>query len=189
MPAPAATAAPLRIAALLGVLLWAVPGAFAHFAPAVEEDGVAFELQARSTFRWLAMMRLYDIALHRAPGRELDAIRTDRPMRLELYYHRGFTAEQIVTAGDTILRRNTNDADREALAARLQTLNAAYRDVAAGDRYTLTYVPGQGTTLRLNGQPLVSIPGSDFAAAYFRVWLGDRPISAELRDQLLGRTG
>ncbi|MFM8357803.1 MAG: chalcone isomerase family protein, partial [Verrucomicrobiota bacterium] len=66
-------------------------------------------------------------------------------------------------------------------------LNRAYRDIRPGDRYTLTYLPGRGTTLRLNDTELVTIEGADFAGAYFRIWLGDDPISPALRDQLLGR--
>ena len=70
---------------------------------------------------------------------------------------------------------------------RLAKLNRAYVDVKPGDRYTLTYVPGKGTTLRLNGNPLVTVEGADFATAYFRIWLGEDPISPQLRDLLLGK--
>lgn len=44
------------------------------------------------------------------------------------------------------------------------------------DRYSLTYMPGVGTELALNDNPLGVIDGADFAAAYFRIWLGDHPI-------------
>ena len=74
-----------------------------------------------------------------------------------------------------------------ALRERLELINRAYRDVREGDSYTLTYVPGKGTTLRLNGSPLVSIPGHVFATAYFRIWLGDDPMGVSMRDALPGR--
>ena len=70
---------------------------------------------------------------------------------------------------------------------RLERFNATYRNVKPGDSYTLTYVPRAGTTLRLNGSALITVPGHDFAAAYFRIWLGDKPINDSLRDALLGR--
>jgi hypothetical protein len=47
-------------------------------------------------------------------------------------------------------------------------------------------VPGAGTELALNGNRLGVVEGADFAAAYFRIWLGDSPVDTRLRDQLLG---
>jgi hypothetical protein len=64
-------------------------------------------------------------------------------------------------------------------------MNAAYRGVAPGDRYAIAYAPGRGTTLLWNGEERVTIPGADFAAVYFAVWLGDDPLDASLRRQLL----
>ena len=61
------------------------------------------------------------------------------------------------------------------------------RDVQKGDRYALTYVPGAGTTLALNGRPLGTIEGADFAAALFTIWLGTKdPMDASFRLALLG---
>ena len=47
-------------------------------------------------------------------------------------------------------------------------------------------MPGRGTRLERNGSTLDTIPGADFAAAYFAIWLGAGPIDTRLRDQLLG---
>jgi len=110
-----------------------------------------------------------------------------RSCHLHLIYHRGFTAAEIVKGGDTLLARNVDAATLDSLRERLVRLNATYRDVKPGDSYTLTYVPGAGTTLRLNGSARITVPGHDFAAAYFRIWLGDKPINESLRDALLGR--
>ena len=71
------------------------------------------------------------------------------------------------------------------LRPRLDQMNALYETVNPGDRYALTYVPGLGTELTLNGRRKGIIPGADFAAAYFRIWLGDQSIDAALRDQLI----
>jgi hypothetical protein len=37
----------------------------------------------------------------------------------------------------------------------------------------------------LNGTPLGVVEGADFAAAYFAIWLGPKPISDSLKAQLL----
>ncbi len=61
-----------------------------------------------------------------------------------------------------------------------------YRDVRKGDECWLPYRPGRGTELALNGAPLGAVEGADLAAAYFRIWLGERPVSTSLRKSLLG---
>ena len=71
------------------------------------------------------------------------------------------------------------------LQARLERLNAAYRDVGAGDRDQLCHAPGAETRLSLNGEELIRIPGDDFAVAYFGIWLRDGAISDDLRSALL----
>jgi hypothetical protein len=40
--------------------------------------------------------------------------------------------------------------------------------------------------LSLNGESLVTIPGADFAKAYFGIWLGPDALDADLRTALLG---
>ena len=64
--------------------------------------------------------------------------------------------------------------------------NAFYEDVKPGDRYALTYLPGLGTELALNGKRLGVIEGADFGAALFSIWFGDQPFDAALKGQLLG---
>lgn len=152
----------------------------------IDEDGARFERLAQTTFRWKSVIKVYDIAFHVGVGRKATEALADIPMRLELRYHRGFTAAEIVKGGDGLLRRNVEPAALARLAGRLEQLNIAYVNVKPGDVYALTYVPGRGTSLRYNGKVLASIPGHDFAAAYFSIWLGDEPICQDLRDKLLG---
>jgi hypothetical protein len=89
-------------------------------------------------------------------------------------------------AGDEILKRNVDGRTFAILRPRLDRINSLYRDVKPGDRYALTYVPGVGTQLALNGTEIGVIDGADFARAYFRIWLGEDPIDIRLRDQLIG---
>ena len=71
------------------------------------------------------------------------------------------------------------------LRSRIDLINAIYQDVKPGDRYALTYLPGRGTELALNGTPLTVIEGADFAAAYFGIWLGRDSIDDRLKRDLL----
>jgi hypothetical protein len=76
-------------------------------------------------------------------------------------------------------------ADYQELEKRLQSFYGFFRDVKPGDRYSINYLPEKGTELRFNEKPLGAVPGADFAAAYFGIWLGDEPISKGFRDRLL----
>ena len=109
----------------------------------------------------------------------------DVPKRLELSYFWGIKGSDFGKAGDEILERNVDPDTLARLRPRLEQINALYETVKPGDRYALTYVPGIGTELALNGRSKGIIPGADFAAAYFRIWLGDQSIDTALRDQLL----
>ena len=153
----------------------------------LEEDGARFERRAQSTFVWKSLLKVYDIALHLGAGQGTYDALSDLPMRLELRYHRAIKAADIIKGGDALLRRNVTAGMLAALRPRLEELNRAYVDVAPGDAYTLTYVPGRGTTLRLNGNALATIPGHDFVSAYFRIWLGEEPMCGKVRDALVGR--
>ncbi|MCC5805621.1 MAG: chalcone isomerase family protein [Opitutales bacterium] len=172
----------------LACILAAVTAYGDGFKPVVEEDGVRFERKAEGTFRWRGIFRVYDGALYLENGGDKRAaMNGEAPLRLELHYSRGFSASDIVEGGNALLEKNVDRETLTRISDRLEKINTAYQDISSGDRYSLTFIPDKGTTLRLNGEPLVTVEGGDFAAAYFRIWLGDDPISTSFRDQLLGR--
>lgn len=175
---------PSRIALLF---LLALPLAAAIEVPAsLDEDDVRFTLVGKGTFRWKRLVHAYDACLHATPATSSTNLFAGGPLRLEIHYRREFSAAEIVSGGNALLRRNISADLYQKLESRLDKLNRAYVSVKPGDRYTLTFTPEKGTTLRLNGKPLVTVEGADFAAAYFRIWLGSDPINPSLRDQLLG---
>jgi hypothetical protein len=42
--------------------------------------------------------------------------------------------------------------------------------------------------LALNGKKKGVVPGADFAAAYFTIWFGKKPMDVSMRDELLKPT-
>lgn len=180
------------IAAVLCIAaLTAQPGAAAElegvqFADQVRAGDVTLHLSRMGLLRYKLFIKAYVAALYLDDGAAPGDILADVPKRLELSYFWSISGPDFGKAGDQILAQNVDAQTFAALRPRLDRINAWYRDVKPGDRYSLTYVPGSGTELALNGRRLGVVEGADFAAAYFRIWLGDTPIDTRLRDQLLG---
>jgi hypothetical protein len=158
----------------------------AGFAESVQAGPVRLVKVGEGAYRWM-LFHVYDGAFYLEPAAAVDAPLADVAKRLELAYAVQLDADAFRRSADSMLQRNVDGATLAALRERLDRLNAAYRPVRKGDRYALTYLPGTGTTLCLNGMPLVTIEGADFAAAYFAIWLGANPAKASFRRALLGQ--
>lgn len=84
------------------------------------------------------------------------------------------------------MQRNETELVLKTLNNRIETFHHAYQEVKPKDRYALTYIPGKGTEMTLNSRILTTIKGTDFARAYFAIWLGKEPVDKGLRNVLLG---
>ena len=158
------------------------------FAPEVTIQGQVLPLRGTGRLVWMRIVTVYDAALYlpaEVPGK---AVLTDVPKRLELSYHISIKGEKFGRSAEPYLEKNVAREELARLKPRIEQLNGLYREVKEGDRYALTYAPGKGTTLSLNGEPLGNIAGADFASAYYAIWLGEKPISDAMRDDLTGIT-
>lgn len=156
-----------------------------HFADQYQRDDVTLALHCVGLLRYKMLFKGYVAALYLGAGVVAEEALADVPKRLELSYFWSIKGSDFGKAGDEILARNVDPDTLARLRTRLEQINALYETVNPGDRYALTYVPGFGTELALNGRRKGIIPGADFAAAYFRIWLGDNAIDTTFRDQLL----
>ncbi|MFN8545516.1 MAG: DUF2878 family protein [Candidatus Binatia bacterium] len=176
--------------ALVVVLATSLSGVAAEiegvrFADQVRSHDVTMQLRCVGLLRYKVFIKAYVAALYLGDGAVADDVFADVPKRLELSYFWSIKGADFGRAGDEILKRNVDERTLTTLRPRLERINGWYRDVKPGDRYALTYLPGVGTQLALNGNEVGVIDGADFAKAYFRIWLGDEPIDARLRAQLL----
>ena len=142
-------------------------------------------LRGVALMRWLKTLRVYVAALYLPEGTKPEQVLEDIPKRLEISYLMSFKSTDFGKGAEPVLMRNNSAQVMSSLRKRIDRLNAAYKDVKPGDRYTLTYQPGRGTELALNGTPVITIEGADFAAAYFGVWLGMEPLDDNLKADLL----
>ncbi len=70
-------------------------------------------------------------------------------------------------------------------------LRRAYASLAPGGRLLITFAPGKGTTVSVNGSEVLQQPGAGLIDAYSQLWLYDQPLSRELQRSLhvWGRRG
>ncbi|HKK17602.1 MAG TPA: chalcone isomerase family protein [Opitutales bacterium] len=131
---------------------------------------------------------LYEVALFAAPGADAeDVLEADASFHLQFHYLRKIDKAIILKSADRMLEKNLSDEQRVSISERVDQINRAYRSVKKGDRSSLTYRPDTGTTLRINGEPVITIEGRDFARLYFQIWLGEQPISTSMKQSLLGQ--
>jgi hypothetical protein len=169
-------------------------------AVAAEIEGVRFmkrlkvgsselRLHATGLLRYRVFIKGYVAALYLdesfAGEATPSAVLADVPRRLEIEYFWAIPAEKFANVTIEGISRSTSAATFERIRRRIEQINDLYEDVEPGDRYALTYLPGVGTELALNGRRLGVVPGKDFSAALFALWLGEEPLDESLRSQLL----
>lgn len=168
---------------LLPSLAYAIDDTFPERAAVGE---ITLTLRNTAELRWAGLFSVYRAALYVEEGRPLSAAAESAATRLEIVYYRDIPGEKFGPAAEKILARQISDEQLEEFRETLERLHRAYRDVTAGDRYDLTYLPGEGLELAFNGQPLAKARGDAFARAYLGIWLGEKePLSTRVRDRLL----
>lgn len=66
-------------------------------------------------------------------------------------------------------------------------LRGTFAPLRAGDVVLIAYVPNKGTTVRINKSVAVSLATHDLMAAFLDHWLGQTPVSEEIKQALGGR--
>jgi hypothetical protein len=179
---------------LAAALLLAAPPARAdvsvgdvRFVEGATALGEPVQLKGTGLFRWKWVVKVYAAAFYLPAGVDRFEPADDVARRLEFNYLVGIQGSDFGPAADKLLARNFPEETLAPLRDRIERLHATYVDVKPGDRYALSYLPGQGTELTLNGRRLALVEGADFARVYFAIWLGQRPLDDGMRDRLLAR--
>ncbi len=189
----------MTIKKILSVTTFVVLTAMLFILPRIEAaeiEGVNFddrytiqdtslELRGTGILRVMVFAKVYAGALYLPADCPSKLALSDVPKRLEVEYFRSFAGDEFGPATNKKISENVDPQTYKRLQPRIEYHNSLYQDVQPGDRYVLTYIPGKGTELTLNGEPKGIIEGADFAAALFSIWLGSRPISDSMKKELL----
>lgn len=114
---------------------------------------------------------LYLPAKERAPARVLSA---DTPRRMVFHFLYSVSAKQMCDAWEEGLTDNTPAAAAEVKAG-FKALCGAMEDIPKGHEMVLTYVPGKGTRVEVNGKAKGDLPGKATADAILATWIGPHP--------------
>ncbi len=157
------------------------------FTPVYQEAGQTLELTGAGLLRYMGFIKAYVGALYLPPGVEPKDVLSDTAKRLEVEYFHAIDGKDFGPATIEGISRNVDKDTLARLMPKIEYHNSLYVGVQPGDRYALTYIPGRGTVLTLNGEPRGTIEGAEFAAALFSIWLGPKPLSRSFKTALLGK--
>jgi len=190
-----------RALLLVGALLMTA------FAQAVEVAGVKLEDKVQVApggpelvlngvgIRTRVIFKVYVAGLYLAEKKTAaaDILALAGAKRVAMVMLRDLSAQQLSEALADGIRNNAGAAEQEAIKARVEELLAimnALGEARSGDTILLEFLPGSGTRVVMNGQPRGKpIAGEDFYRALLKIWLGDKPVDADLKRGLLGQGG
>ena len=112
--------------------------------------------------------------------------------RVSLAMLRDLTAQQLADALNEGFAANNPPADQERYKSQLAELLGVMNSLGSaksGEVIALDFVPDAGTRVLVNGAAKGKpIPDEGFYRAILKVWLGDKPVDADLKRGLLGQT-
>lgn len=172
---------------------------FAATALAVEVGGVKLDDKASvggqelvlngAGIRTRAFFKVYVGSLYvPAKAGDVAAVLAKGPRRVQLNLLRNLSPEQLSDALVDGLKDNNSEAELAAVKAQtdqLVSIMKGFGEVKEGNVVTLDFVD-DATKIGLNGAAKGSIPGEPFNRALMKVWLGDKPVQADLKKAMLG---
>ncbi|MFT3917166.1 MAG: chalcone isomerase family protein [Anaeromyxobacteraceae bacterium] len=182
-----------KLAVALAALALALPAsakkvADVEFADTVDVAGQALKLNGAG-IRKKFIIKVYAGGLYlAAPSGDAAAIvAADAPKRVRMVFLRDVTKKQIVDAYKEGFEKNSAGPGLAALIEKLKVLEKGLVDMKENGEMTVTYVPGQGTTVSAAGGAPVTVEGKEFADALFLNWLGKEPADEGLKQAMLGK--
>lgn len=143
--------------------------------------------------RYKAVFKVYAAGLYltRKANTTEEVLRTPGPKRMHIVMLREINASEL---GKLFTRGMEDNAPKDefskSVAGTLKMSEIFFRikKLNAGDSFSVDWVPGVGTTIVVNGKPAAEpIKEPEFFSALVKIWLGQSPADANLKDALLGK--
>jgi hypothetical protein len=185
----------LKIAPLLLSLTLLVPTA----APAANVAGVNMEDKATVNGQNLVLngaglrkkffIKVYvgGLYLPAKMSNPASIIGTDAPRRMVMSFLYSVSKDQMCEAWEEGLEANTPNSSAEVKGA-FKTLCSLMEAIPKGNRLVLTYIPGTGTSVEVNGKVKGTLPGKATADAIVATWIGAKPaMGDDFKNAVLGK--
>jgi hypothetical protein len=137
------------------------------------------------------IIKVYSAGLY-LPVREstVDGVlKSDGPRRMRLVMARDISSDDFGNAFMTGLNNNVSKEDKAKIITQISKYGEMFGQLDAikkGDTLDTDWIPGSGTQCYLNGKKIGSlIPDQLFYNSVLRIWLGDKPADASLKEKLL----
>jgi len=120
-------------------------------------------------------------------GNAAAILAADAPRRQVMHFLYDVDKEKMAEAWQEGLEANTPNASAEVKTA-IKTLSSWMEDMKEGQRIVLTYAPGTGTTVEVNGKNKGTLGGKAAADAILNTWIGPKPgPGADFKKGVLGQ--
>lgn len=110
--------------------------------------------------------------------------------RMSFNMLREVSGKKMLDGINELIPVNHTVEEMKALESRVADFSKMLSSVGAvqkGDVITLDYVPGVGTRVTIAGVDKGLIAGEDFNRALLKVWIGEKPAQADMKQNLLGK--
>jgi Chalcone isomerase-like len=187
----------ILIAATAALLFQASPSAIAAEAAGVKYDDSLILGGSRLQLNGLGIrykfVKVYTAGLYLAGKAATPeaVLAAPGPKRMHIVMLREIDANEL---GKLFTRGMQDNAPREEFSKsipgtiRMSEIFSARKRLAVGESFSVDWVPGTGTQVLVNGKPMGEpIREPEFFNALMRIWLGQSPADATLREALLGR--
>ncbi|MCX9154555.1 chalcone isomerase family protein [Niveibacterium sp. 24ML] len=171
-------------------------------AAAIDVAGVKFEDKASAGtteltlngagLRKKAFFKVYAIGLY-LPSKADSAsavLSSKGQKRIQIVTLRELSAEQLAEALENGVEENSNEAEMAKIKSRLEEFRSnllAMGKVPEKSDIRIEWT-GSATRVLMNGTVKgKEIQGEDFYTALLKIWFGDKPVQADLKDAMLGK--
>lgn len=157
--------------------------AFADFAKQTVRDSHRLQRCSQTPIRVLGFVNIGAAALYAGDCSQ----REKPPIQLSIRYARSFSAQELRSASEQLLRRNISAEAYANADTEIARINSWYQDISPGQRYDIHYCEQHGLSLykdaQLLGKSTAKYPGQ----SYLNIWLGDKPFSKNMKKALLSK--
>ncbi len=150
------------------------------------ENGIPLQLNGAG-IRYKLFFKIYIAQLYmQYPSSNIEKIIEDKGFKRVVmhFLYDEVSSEKLVEGWNIGFDGNCDEEQLANLKTRIADFNGMFNDVKRGDEILLDYVPEKGTEVIIRGESKGVITGKDFNDSLLLIWLGQKPVSSDLREEL-----